>query len=181
LFPAAIIWREQCFGYKERESGLSRTLCFTSTTEGNEYMNKNGDFHTLKGYQQMSGGNLTASMEDYLEMIYRMLKTQEVVRVNDLAERLNVRPSSASKMVHSLNAQRLILFEKYGYIRPTAKGRIMGDYLLYRHEVLNEFLCLINRSEDETEQVEKIEHFLNKKTISNIKRATEALKNKPCK
>ena len=45
---------------------------------------------------------LTASMEDYLEMIYRIHKEEGYVRMNQLArKKLNVRPSSASKTVQN--------------------------------------------------------------------------------
>ena len=49
--------------------------------------------------------------------------------------------------------------------------------MLYRQDVLNEFLCLINGSDNETEQVEKIEHFLNEKTIRNIDKNIIIIKN----
>lgn len=137
---------------------------------GKNDMDNNCGFYTFKGYQLNDKSQITSSMEDYLEMICRMLKKQDVVRINELADKLNVKPSSASKMVSNLKYLELVEFEKYGYIRPTAKGRAAGEYLLYRHNVLNEFLCLINNSEDETEQVEKIEHFLNKKTIKNLEK-----------
>ena len=133
-------------------------------------MNSNSDFYTLKGYQLHDNTQITSSMEDYLEMICRMLKKQDVVRINELADNLHVKPSSASKMVSNLKYLGLVVFEKYGYIKPTIKGLAVGEYLLYRHDVLNEFLCLINHSEDETEQVEKIEHFLDEKTIKNIEK-----------
>lgn len=139
-------------------------------------MNKNIDFHTLKGYQLIDNSIITASMEDYLEMICRTLKTQDIVRINALAEKLNVRPSSASKMVNNLKFLGLVTFEKYGYIKPTEKGLVLGGYLLYRHDVLNEILCFINGSDSELEQVEKIEHFLDNRTINNIKRLTDSIK-----
>jgi len=130
----------------------------------------------MKGYQMIDKSKISASMEDYLEMIYRMLKTQPLVRVNDLARKLNVRPSSASKMAAQLNDLGLISFERYGYIKPTEKGAAYGNYLLYRHDVLMEFLCYINNSEDELEQVEKIEHFIDEKTVYNISRVLKLLK-----
>lgn len=62
----------------------------------------NDGFYTLKGYTLMEHGLLTAAMEDYLEMIYRMRQEeQEVVRVSALAAALHVQPSSASKMAAS--------------------------------------------------------------------------------
>lgn len=139
-------------------------------------MDKKEEFHTLKGYELSEDNEITSSMEDYLEMICRLLKTEEYVRISVLAEKLHVKPSSASKMVNNLKMLGLVTFEKYGYIKLTEKGAVIGEYLLYRHEVINEFLCLVNNSESELEQVEKIEHFLNKKTIDNLKRITGKIK-----
>ncbi|HOJ48577.1 MAG TPA: iron dependent repressor, metal binding and dimerization domain protein [Bacillota bacterium] len=139
-------------------------------------MDKKEEFHTLKGYELSEDNEITSSMEDYLEMICRLLKTEEYVRISVLAEKLNVKPSSASKMVNNLKMLGLVTFEKYGYIKLTEKGAVIGEYLLYRHEVIHEFLCLVNNSESELEQVEKIEHFLNKKTIDNLKRITGKIK-----
>lgn len=133
-------------------------------------MDNGSEFYTLKRYQLNDNAQVTSSMEDYLEMICRMLKQQEVVRINELASRLHVKPSSASKMVSNLRCLELVDFKKYGYIKPTAKGIEVGEYLLYRHDVLNRLLCLINESDDETEQVEKVEHFLNEKTVRNIEK-----------
>jgi len=133
-------------------------------------MDNNTDFYTFKGYQLNENSQITSSMEDYLEMICRIYKKQDVVRINELADRLHVKPSSASKMVNNLRRLELVEFEKYGYIKPTVKGLAVGEYLLYRHDILNKFLCFINNSEDETEQVEKIEHFLDEKTIRNIEK-----------
>jgi len=139
-------------------------------------MDKKEEFYTLKGYELSEDNEITSSMEDYLEMICRLLKTEEYVRISVLAEKLNVKPSSASKMVNNLKMLGLVTFEKYGYIKLTEKGAVIGEYLLYRHEVINEFLCLVNNSESELEQVEKIEHFLNKKTIDNLKKITGKIK-----
>ncbi|MDD2217193.1 MAG: metal-dependent transcriptional regulator [Eubacteriales bacterium] len=133
-------------------------------------MANNSGFYTLKGYQLNENTKVTSSMEDYLEMIQRMLKKQDIVRINELAEMLNVKPSSASKMVSNLKNLGLVTFERYGYIKTTAEGEEIAEYLLYRHDILNQFLCLVNNSNNETEQVEKIEHFLNEKTIKNIEK-----------
>lgn len=136
-----------------------------------------GEFHTLKGYQINRESGLTASMEDYLEMICRLIRQGARVRVGELSEKLHVKPSSVSKMIRHLNDAGYIDSEKYGYIRLTEKGEKQGEYLLYRHDVLHKFLCLINGTENELEQVEKIEHFLNKTTVENLDRLTLELEN----
>ncbi|MDD4124728.1 MAG: metal-dependent transcriptional regulator [Eubacteriales bacterium] len=131
-------------------------------------MDDGSDFYTFQKHKPNSGTRITSSMEDYLEMICRLFKKQDIVRINELAEKLHVRPSSASKMVGNLKYSGLVTFEKYGYIKPTDSGFSVGEYLLYRHDVLNRLLCLINKSENETEQVEKIEHFFDENTVRNI-------------
>ncbi|MBA1336275.1 MAG: hypothetical protein HPY66_2710 [Firmicutes bacterium] len=46
-----------------------------------------GEFYTFRGYQLLKQNkkNLTASMEDYMEMIYRQCKEEGYVRINSLA------------------------------------------------------------------------------------------------
>jgi len=135
----------------------------------------NNKFYTLKGYALLEDSAITTSMEDYLEMIFRIYSNGEIVRIGILAERLNVTPSSATKMVSNLKKQGLVLYEKYGHIQLTNTGEELGSYLVFRHDVLHQFLCLINKSDNELEQVEKIEHFINKKTVQNIKRLLDDL------
>ena len=126
------------------------------------------DFYTQKGYQMRKQQQMTGAMEDYLEMICRQARAEGYVRINFLAGRLNVRPSSASEMVYQLREQGLVTFEKYGLIQPTQRGWEIGRYLLYRHDVLHRFFCLVNGSTDELEQVEQVEHYLNESTVHNL-------------
>jgi len=134
------------------------------------------EFYTLKGYQLKNEYELTESMEDYLEMIYRCAIKDEYARVGDIASRLNVQPSSASKMIGKLSELEFIKFEKYGIIILTEKGEEVGKYLLWRHDVLHRFFCLLNHTADELAQVEQIEHFVNKTTVENISLLTEKMR-----
>ena len=45
------------------------------------------DFHTSRGYQilRWQGGQLTSSMEDYLEMIYRICAKNGYTRIGKLS------------------------------------------------------------------------------------------------
>ena len=131
--------------------------------------NDENAYFTFKGYQLNNDSNLTSSMEDYLEMIIRLKEKQPFVRINELANNLNVRPSSASKMVTKLSQEGFLEYQKYVIITLTELGKQWGEYFIYRHQVLN--------SHNELEQVEKIEHFLNKKTIDNLALLTKELHN----
>ena len=61
-------------------------------------------FYTMRGYQlqDQQSHALTPSLEDYLEMIFRSMQKGGAVRVSRLAEELNVKPSSVSKMLIKL-------------------------------------------------------------------------------
>ena len=155
MFPHPIILRIGAKGDTQREAhGVEQ--------QGNP------DFYTQKGYEMRHHQTITAAMEDYLEMICRQAAAEGYVRINFLAGKLNVRPSSASKMVYQLRDLGLVSFEKYGLIQPTQEGWTLGRYLLYRHDVLHRYFCLVNGSTDELEQVEQVEHYLNEETVRNL-------------
>lgn len=134
-----------------------------------------GEFHTLKGYQLQSAEAITESMEDYLEMICRHIREKGYIRMSFLADQLHVRSSSASKMVGKLTELGLVRFEKYGLIFPTDKGMEIGEYLLWRHDVLDRFFRTLNHSEDELRQVELVEHFIDRPTLLNLERLTKSM------
>lgn len=136
-------------------------------------------FYTLKGYMMLEHGLLTSSMEDYLEMIFRMSRQSQAVRISALAQALHVKPPSASKMAGNLRARELIEFPKYGYITLTETGERLGEYLVRRHRLTAELLRLINGGDSALEEVEKIEHFLSPKTVENLGRFLSSFSTPP--
>lgn len=133
-------------------------------------MDQFNNFYTLKGYSLLEHTKITSSMEDYLEMICRLTHDGQSVRIKELAQCLHVKPSSASKMTGNLKKQGLVRFEKYGTVSLTADGTQLGEYLLFRHKVLSRFFRYINQNSEELEQVEKVEHFMDPKTVYNIQK-----------
>lgn len=128
------------------------------------------DFHTARGYENINLTRklLTPSMEDYLEMIYRCSIEDKVVRLNKIAQKLNVRDSSASKMMKKLGQLSFIKYEKYGVIMLTEQGIKVGEYLLERHNIVKRFLEYLGCKEDVLQEVELIEHVISGETIKNI-------------
>lgn len=131
----------------------------------------NQEFHTFRGYEMIKKNmdHLTPSMEDYLEMIYRNCQEEGYVRINQLAEQLNVKAPSASKTVGKLSAMGYLDYEKYGIIQLTEKGNIMGAYLLNRHETVEMFLKHIGVADTVLLETELIEHHFSIQTVKNIK------------
>lgn len=126
------------------------------------------DFYTLKGYKLKDHNQITEAMEDYLEMIFRLTQNKKEVTIKELSLRLNVKPSSVSKMIKRLKDLNLVAFEKYGKVSLLKEGMLLGDYYLYRHNVLKRFFKHINKEQYELKQVEMIEHFIDYNTIINM-------------
>lgn len=133
-------------------------------------MDEKEEFYTLTGYRKKKQNKITEAMEDYLEMIYRKSSLQTEIHIKDLAKELHVRASSVSKMMEKLKASKYIYFEHYGTIFLTKKGELLGHYLLWRHNTLMTFLKRLNKQDFSLEQVEKIEHFVDFKTLYNLER-----------
>ncbi|MFN7251163.1 MAG: transcriptional regulator MntR [Anaerobacillus sp.] len=111
----------------------------------------------------------TPSMEDYLERIYLLIEDKGYARVSDIAEALEVHPSSVTKMVQKLDQTEYVIYEKYRGFILTAKGKKIGKRLVLRHELLEEFLRIIGVSNDKIYQdVEGIEHHLSWDAIDRI-------------
>jgi Mn-dependent DtxR family transcriptional regulator len=119
----------------------------------------------------MSGGDTmpTPSMEDYLERIYLLIEEKGYARVSDIAETLDVHPSSVTKMVQKLDKKEYLIYEKYRGLVLTPKGKKIGKRLVYRHDLLEEFMRIIGvDGETIYEDVEGIEHHLSWDAIDRI-------------
>jgi len=122
----------------------------------------------------------TPSMEDYLERIYSLIDTKGYARVSDIAEALEVHPSSVTKMVQKLDKDNYLVYEKYRGLVLTAKGKKVGKRLVRRHALLEDFLTLIGVDQDLIyKDVEGIEHHLSWESIASIEYLVQFLKEDP--
>ncbi|WP_332632329.1 transcriptional regulator MntR [Halalkalibacter flavus] len=111
----------------------------------------------------------TPSMEDYLERIYMLIEEKGYARVSDIAEALEVHPSSVTKMVQKLDKSEYLIYERYRGLVLTSKGKKIGKRLVYRHELLEDFMRLIGVNDSHVYQdVEGIEHHLSWDAIDRI-------------
>ena len=102
-------------------------------------------------------------------MIYRIhLQTNLPIRVNDLANKLNVKPPSVTKMIKKLSNKNIISFERYKHILLLDKGIELGEFLINRHNTIEKFLKLLNANINLTYETEKIEHTLSNETLNKI-------------
>lgn len=138
------------------------------------------DFYTFNEYMKKEENSLTASMEDYLEMIYRLSIDTGFTRIHELSSALNVQPPSATKMVQKLNDIKMLKYEKYGIIILEESGKKLGEALLNRHNTIENFLRIFNISEDKIlNETEKIEHTISEETTNSFQDFVEFIKNNP--
>lgn len=127
------------------------------------------NFYTFSEYLKNDNNIITPSMEDYIEMIYRLSLNNDVgVRVNDLSEALNVRPPSTTKMMKRLLDLNICVYKKHGAIHLSENGLNIGKFLLQRHNTIESFLSFIGVRETLFDQTEKIEHLINSETLNCI-------------
>ncbi len=144
-------------------------------------MAEGGGFYTFRGYSLKDSRRadaLSPSMEDYLEMLYRLCQKSGYTRVLELAGALHVQPPSASRMVQKLAEDGFLQYEKYGMIRLTAMGVRRGRDLIERHDVLIEFFSFLGVA-DPLEDTEKVEHNLSEEAISGIKKLMDFVREHP--
>ena len=77
-------------------------------------MVENKGFRPFREAARNETDQLTAAMEDYLEMIYRLQQENRTLRVSALAGALQVGRSSVSKMLRKLAAEGFLMVENYG-------------------------------------------------------------------
>lgn len=119
-------------------------------------------------------------MEDYIEQIYMLIESKGYARVSDIAEALEVHPSSVTKMVQKLDKDDYLNYEKYRGLVLTPQGKKVGKRLVYRHELLEQFLTIIGVDKDNIYQdVEGIEHHLSWNSIDRIGDLVQYFENNP--
>lgn len=140
----------------------------------------NNDFYTFSEYMKKEDNHLTASMEDYLEMIYRLSMDLGFTRIHDLSDALNVQPPSATKMVQKLAELNFLKYERYGVIMLKEEGKVLGETLLRRHNTIKEFLEMLGVSKIDTlEETEKVEHTISDSTVKCFEAYISFMKNNP--
>lgn len=83
---------------------------------------------------------MSASIEEYLEWIYRLSKEQDEVTTTDVARSVKVSPASVTGMLKRLAERGLIVHEKYHGITLTEQGRQVALTTIRRHGLLE---CLL--------------------------------------
>ena len=143
-------------------------------------MNQDPSFYTFPESMKNQKNILSASMEDYLEMIYRLSIKDGFTRVQELARALHVKTPSATSMIGRLHSLKLLKHDKYGVLMLEEDGKRLGRELLNRHHIIEEFLEIIGIERTNIlNETEKIEHTVSPQTIQCLEDMTKFFHKNP--
>ncbi len=118
----------------------------------------------------MQIGTLTESLEDYLEIIFRLLQSGKVARVRDIAREKDVKTSSVVSALQRLAKEGLVDYQVREYVDLTEAGSNLAFNLNQRHEFLKRFLVDLLQVDEETAEHDacSMEHSMSLTTLDKV-------------
>ncbi|MDH3867529.1 MAG: metal-dependent transcriptional regulator [Desulfobulbaceae bacterium] len=114
--------------------------------------------------------DLSESMENYLETILDLQKTNKVARAKDIADQLEVKRGTVSGALKVLKEKDLINYSPYSFITLTEEGREIAELIHQRHKVLHDFLQNVLQIEaDKADKTAcRMEHAIDDETLERL-------------
>lgn len=113
---------------------------------------------------------MTQSLEDYIEVIYVLIRDRHTARVRDIASSLKVKMPSVVKAIAELKRLGLANQEPYGDVELTLKGRRTATVILNRHNQIRDFLIKLGVSARVADKDAcQMEHILSAETMDKIR------------
>jgi Mn-dependent DtxR family transcriptional regulator len=120
----------------------------------------------------------TDRMEDYLEVIYELIRQKGYATAVDISESLNVSSPSVTKMLQRLDENKYLRYEKYRGINLTHEGIVVAENIHQKHGLLAEFLKMIGVDENIANiDAEGIEHHIHPETLKKLEVFVNNVKN----
>ena len=115
---------------------------------------------------------LTASLEDYLEIIYILQQGDKNVGITDISRELKISKPSVTKAIGILREERLVVQEKYGKISLTDEGVSTAKEIYKKHKILSKFINKVLGVNELTAEIDacKLEHVLSAETLLGMKK-----------
>jgi DtxR family Mn-dependent transcriptional regulator len=124
---------------------------------------------------------LSASLEDYLQVIFHLEESNRVARAKDIADQMGVQRPSVTGALKMLAARGLIHYSPYSCVTLTGEGRKMGLDFTHRHEILKEFFTSTLQLDSERAELNacRIEHAIDAIAVERLIHFLEFLKSCP--
>lgn len=119
--------------------------------------------------------NISASLEDYLEIICKLLETSKSVKAVEIAKKLNISRASVSEALMKLAEKNLIEYESHKGIIITESGLKTAKYVIEKHNTITAFFeeTLGIKREIAEENACKIEHVISDEVFEQLQKFQE--------
>lgn len=120
------------------------------------------------------------AVEDYLEQIFNLINSKGYARVIDIAKNLGISQASVTNMIQRLDAEGLLVYEKYRGMVLTPRGEEIAEAISLRHQVLTRLLQIFDIEEDTLyRDVEGMEHHVSAPTLELFRALVGELETNP--
>ncbi|MCP4583922.1 MAG: metal-dependent transcriptional regulator [candidate division Zixibacteria bacterium] len=125
-------------------------------------------------------GELSESLEDYIEIIYNLIEAHKIARVRDIARAKDVKMSSVVSALKRLDQAGLVNYEAREFVELTESGRDLAARLLKRHNFLTRFLVDVLSVDPETAENDacQMEHAISSETMNRLYEFAEYVQGK---
>ena len=113
---------------------------------------------------------LTPTLENYLEVIFRISAEKGFARVRGISKALSVHKSTVTSALQSLSEKKLVNYTPYEVITLTSKGEKLAKEVAHRHEVLCSFLVAVLCVDRELaeENACRMEHVMDEEILDRL-------------
>jgi DtxR family Mn-dependent transcriptional regulator len=124
---------------------------------------------------------LSQTMEDYLETIFKIQQIRRAVRVKDIAKLKGVSLPSVNSALSTLKKKKLVIHNKYDYVELSELGEEVARKIDTKHRILREFFTNILGLDEELSELDacRMEHGLSSTTLERLVSFMEYLYNCP--
>jgi DtxR family Mn-dependent transcriptional regulator len=118
---------------------------------------------------------LSASLEDYLEVIFHVVEAKGAARPKDIVQELKIGASSVTAALKSLSDKDLVNYAPYDVITLTRSGEKIARDVVHRHETLREFFIRVLAADQELADSAacQMEHAVPKELVDRFVRFLE--------
>lgn len=126
-----------------------------------------------KGSKDHEKTELTESIEEYTEGIYRLQEEMAEVGTGDIAKYMSVAPASVTTMLKRMAEIGLVEHTPYQGVRLTEKGEALSVSLLRKHRLLERMLVdFLELPWDDVHDLAcKLEHYISEDVADRIAKA----------
>lgn len=109
-------------------------------------------------------------VEEYIEAIYDIQKAGKVARTKEIADKLNIKPSSVTEMLNKLNEMGFVEYQPYKGAILTKRGIYVAEKIKKRYNVFKRFFTdFLGLDEEYADELScKLEHVADERVINRV-------------